>query len=513
MSHEAQKLSDSQSYAEVTRGNGFANREQLVSGFSALPSNHSFDQSLRVRGDGQIGFAPLADDNLAASVMGAGLFHAAHGNDAQNPATAANQQPESALVRNFLGRMADFSSNQPQESVGARTRSGRSEAAGDDRSDRHSGYRAHEHHTGNRGNHGGSDRVHRGDSTKGGTHEATSVQQLLDDMGKFDSELVKDFSCAPDGGISPLTSALDLQETMLRDPNLANNAQLDSTILKLDKQLASLLSRIPGGEQLMNQILQAEQQALTNLGAGTSAPLEPSQLPPCDQPPSTPPAAEPVFPYDQPPSPTPRPAPVPTPVPTPEPTPGPVQGGIDMSSVFHKGDSGVSAAEFQHAIDIANALPEQMKQVLLANGGIDMSVLSGFNGGPQGQNNGTSGEFYADSGMGDQAEVHELYEMYGQLSDGGLGSWSDSTAVAMSDAGMDAAGPSVYNEGDLNDTVGGRHGDGDHLSNAFTADFFATHPGLNHDSYGASTLEQTALDDPALTAYVAKVMGLTDVNA
>ena len=115
--------------------------------------------------------------------------------------------------------------------------------------------------------------------------------------------------------------------------------------------------------------------------------------------------------------------------------------------------------------------------------------------------------------MADQAEVHELYEMYGQLSGGGAGSWSDAKAVSLSDAGMNAAGPSVNNEGDLNDTVGNIQGDGDHMSNAFTADFFATHAGLNQDSYGQDTLALTAQDDPSLVAYIAQAQGLTNASA
>ncbi len=274
--------------------------------------------------------------------------------------------------------------------------------------------------------------------------------------------------------------------------------------------LAGLLGRLPGGEQLMAQILQTEKQMLGAIGCGATPPVEP--LPPSDQPPSyVPPSDQPPAPQPVPspePIPFPFPTPSPEPVPSPEPTPNP-SSGTDMSSAFERG-AGVTDAEYQHAIDIANALPEGMKQVLMANGGISMSVLGGFDGGAQGQNNGTYGQFYADSGMADQAEVHELYEMYGQLSNGGPGSWSDETALALADAGMRAAGDSVYYEGDLNDTVGELQGDGDHLSNAFTADFFATHPGLNHDSYGQDTLALVAQDDPTLTAYVAKAQGLVD---
>jgi hypothetical protein len=181
--------------------------------------------------------------------------------------------------------------------------------------------------------------------------------------------------------------------------------------------------------------------------------------------------------------------------------------GTDLSSIFTQGDSGVTSPQMQHAIDIANSLPEDMKQALLANG-VTMELDSGFNGGPEGQNDGTYGQFYVDSGMADQAEVHELYEMYGQVTANGAGSWSDSQAVGIADNTMSRTDCS--GEADLNDTVGNIQGDGDHMSNAFTADFFATHPGLDQDVYGQSVLSQTEQDDPTLEAYIANAQGLAD---
>lgn len=180
--------------------------------------------------------------------------------------------------------------------------------------------------------------------------------------------------------------------------------------------------------------------------------------------------------------------------------------GTDMSSIFTR-TAGVSDADYKHSLAIANALPEDMKKTLLANG-VSLELDAGFNGGPQGTNDGTQGQYYVDSGMADQAEVHELYEMYGQISNGGAGSWSDSQAVALSDKGLQANGG--RNEFDLNDTVGNVHGDGDHLSNAFTADFFATHGNLFQDSVGGDLLQGVVQDDPALCAYVAKAQGLQD---
>ncbi len=497
MNQELQKSSDSRSLNESHEGNAFANREQLVSGFNDLPSNHSVDQSLQMQRNGELSFAPMADDNLASSVMGDSIFQLpknikAGGVDELNSmpggvfsiagrttsdAASTDSRPgqSESDVKNLFGKMSRYTDTEPDHEGGVcrNTRadgSGASTAPGEN-----------------------------------GTDNASDVQKLINKMGRYDKSLAGDFANSADGGASVLASAMSLQEQMLTDPNLAQDAKLDGSILKMDKQLASLLSTMPGGEQMMSQMMQAEQQALATLEGGAVSP-----------PPIEPPAPQPVPPPELPPAPPPElpPAPPPEQPPTPTPTPNPTPGtGTDMTSIFQQGDSGVSSTQMQHAIDIANALPEDMKQTLLANGGVSLSVLSGFNGGPQGQNSGTSGDFYADSGMADQAEVHELYEMYGQLSNGGAGSWSDSKAVSLADAGMNAAGPSVNNEGDLNDTVGSNQGDGDHMSNAFTADFFATHAGLNHDSYGQDTLALTAQDDPALVAYIAQAQGLTNASA
>lgn len=232
--------------------------------------------------------------------------------------------------------------------------------------------------------------------------------------------------------------------------------------------------------------------------------IPPVTVPPIDMP-VQPPVQIPIEPPTTPTLPT-NPPPETPPVTNPNPSPN---KGTDLSSLITAGDSGVTSNELQHARDIANAMPEEMKKTLLANR-IRLSVQSGYRSGEaQGQNSGMDGMFYADSGMADQSEVHELYEMYGQLTSGGAGSWSDSKAVTLADNGMRAAGPSVYHEGDLNDTIGNLTGDGDHLSNAFTADFFATHPELYKDRYGQDTLALVAQDDPNLTAYIAQATGLS----
>jgi len=166
-----------------------------------------------------------------------------------------------------------------------------------------------------------------------------------------------------------------------------------------------------------------------------------------------------------------------------------------------------------------------MKQALLS-AGVSMTELSGFNGGPEGENNGTQGEFYADSGLADQAEIHELYEMYGQITSNGPGSWSDQTAVGLADTAtkniLNGTAPGG-NPGDLNDTIPGPNGvnqpggetitgNGDLMSNAFVADFFATHPGDDQDTAGQSVLQSTEADAPALLAYIAQQQGLTNAD-
>lgn len=246
-------------------------------------------------------------------------------------------------------------------------------------------------------------------------------------------------------------------------------------------------------------------------------PFQPIDLPVTPFPPVQPidvPVTPPPGPIESPTAPAPLPTDVPptTPDTKPSPTPTPNKG-TDLTSLITAGDSGVTSQELQHARDIANALPENMKKTLLANH-IRLSVQSGFTAGEaQGQNSGIEGMFYADSGMADQSEVHELYEMYGQLTSNGPGSWSDAQAVRLADSGIRAAGQAAYYEGDLNDTIGSVQGDGDHLSNAFAADFFATHPDLLQDRYGQDTLIQVAKDDPTLTAYVAQATGLQQAQA
>jgi len=168
----------------------------------------------------------------------------------------------------------------------------------------------------------------------------------------------------------------------------------------------------------------------------------------------------------------------------------------------------------QHAEAIANALPADIQQTLVANGA-SMELAPGFPGGAEGENNGTQGLVYQGSGMADQALVHELYEMAGQENPSLAGSWGDSQAVGLSDAAMPAILNGTApggNPGDLNDTVGQYQGDGDLMSNAFVADFFATNPGLDQDSVGGSVLQSTEADAPQLEAYIAQAQGLTNVD-
>lgn len=493
MTHDFQRISEGRCLPDSEGRDTFRKREQLISGFNDLPSNHSFDSSLQMSSDGQLDFAPLSDHRLASSVINEGLFREVNrGSFVDGGPGEVNRESERASVDGLFSKLAD-----------------------------HAEVRAVDARFAERGSGGmlrritGDRREHSESSGKGGDETESQgsrrgVQRLVEAMEGLDRTIATSFSGTADGGISALASALELQQQMLEDPDLKQHAQLDRSILALNKQLAGLLAQLPGGEQLFTELLSIERQALAAIGSGDLPPPVESPAGPC-------PAPEPAPTEPKPtpePAPEPRPVPKPTPVPEPSPEPQPKPqpnpvDGTDLSTVFRRGDSGVTQDEFQHAVDVANALPEEMKQTLLANG-ISMSVRSGFDGGAQGQNNGISGEFYADSGLSDQAEVHELYEMYGQLSNGGPGSWSDNRAVALADAGMRAVGNSVYYEGDLNDTVGDLKGDGDHLSNAFTADFFATHPGLNRDSYGQSTLSRTVQDDPALTAYIAQALGLVD---
>lgn len=493
MTHDFQKISEGRSWPDSERRDTFRKREQLISGFNDLPSNHSFDSSLEMKADGQLDFAPMADHRLASSVIDEGLFGEVNRGFFRNGgAGAVDRERESSGVQALFSRLADHAQVRSIDArLGARG-SGETLRRIPDLRNQHSQ----------------SSEAGSGENESRRTGRA--VQRLVEAMEGLDKSIVANFLGTADGGISALVSALELQQQMLEDPNLMGHAQLDRSILNLNKKLVGLLASLPGGEQLLTELLSIERQALAAIGPDDLPPPAESQPNPCPAPepgPTEPkPAPEPA--PEPRPLPKPTPAPEPLPEPQPKPQPNPVDG-TDMSTVFRRGDSGVTQDEFQHAVDIANALPEEMKQTLLANG-ISMSVRSGFDGGAQGQNNGISGEFYADSGLADQAEVHELYEMYGQLSNGGPGSWSDNRAVALADAGMRAVGNSVYYEGDLNDTVGDLKGDGDHLSNAFTADFFATHPGLNRDSYGQSTLSRTVQDDPALTAYIAQALGLVD---
>src|SRR5947209_3666999 len=66
----------------------FSQRDQLVSGFNDLPSNHSVDQTFNMGRGGELTFAPMVDDNLASSVLGDGLFQKGSGTT-----TGADKRP------------------------------------------------------------------------------------------------------------------------------------------------------------------------------------------------------------------------------------------------------------------------------------------------------------------------------------------------------------------------------------------------------------------------------------
>ena len=268
-----------------------------------------------------------------------------------------------------------------------------------------------------------------------------------------------------------------------------------------------------------------------NLGVGNNpgnAPTDtppavtPAVNPPVDNPPSISPSINPPVdttpsitpPVDTPPVYTPPVSTTPTDTPpaTNPPATG-SNGSLDMSSIFSAGDSGVSSADLQHAIAIANHLPTDMQQTLL-NGGASITLDTGYAAGDsQGQNNGQQGQVYTDSGMADQALVHELYEMSGQLSQNTLaGTWNDPKAVALADQALRGSMPGG-NPGDLNDNVGNANGDGDLMSNIFTADFFAKNPSLNQDVYGQGVLQSSVADAPQLASYIAEDQGLQTATA
>jgi hypothetical protein len=116
--------------------------------------------------------------------------------------------------------------------------------------------------------------------------------------------------------------------------------------------------------------------------------------------------------------------------------------------------------------------------------------------------------------------------MAGQEAPSLAGSWGDMTAVGLSDNAMqnimNGTAPGG-DPGDLNDTIPGPNGvnttgetitgNGDLMSNAFVADFFASHPGLDQDQVGQNVLQSTEADAPALEAYIAQAQGLTNVDA
>ncbi len=198
------------------------------------------------------------------------------------------------------------------------------------------------------------------------------------------------------------------------------------------------------------------------------------------------------------------------------------RAGGRTNSIFTV-DSGVSQAQSRHAEAIFNALPSGMQQALL-DGNVNIELAAGWRQGqPQGENNATRGMVYVDSGMTDQALVHELYEMAGQISPTTLkGSWNDAQAVSIADDATEKIlNGQGTNPGDLNDTLSevnfangfqddrSVQGDGDLMSNVFTADFFATNPSLYQDRVGSKVMQVSVDDTPELADYIARVTGMT----
>ncbi|HEY9712543.1 MAG TPA: hypothetical protein V6C72_03685 [Chroococcales cyanobacterium] len=355
-----------------------------------------------------------------------------------------------------------------------------------------------------------------GENYESGKSPATGegiVGGLVKEMGRFDQNLASDFGDQSDGGAQALGGAIDAEQTMLQDRALNQNTGVDSQILRGDDMIAEALASVPGGEQMMSQFMQGEQSALATLCGGDPPNSTPIQAPGSDTPISTPTST----PGGNPPDSTPA-ASGDTPTPTTPSIPGGGGGGdsptppgsaTDMSSLFSAGDSGVTSAEMQHAVQIADQLPSDIQQALI-KGGVKMTLNSGYKSGAQGENSGSQGDFYVDSGMADQAEVHELYEMAGQVSGSKLGgTWNDPQAVALADQAMQGNGP---DPGDLSDTVGKYQGDGDLMSNAFVADFFATHAGLDQDTVGQSVLQATNQAAAQLEAYIAQQQGLSNAS-
>jgi hypothetical protein len=185
-------------------------------------------------------------------------------------------------------------------------------------------------------------------------------------------------------------------------------------------------------------------------------------------------------------------------------------------------DPGVTEVQLQKAKAIFTALPASVQHALL-DGRANMELSPGWTyGRPEGENTGSAGQVYTDSGMMDQSLVHELYEMAGQISPTTLkGTWNDSDAVAIADdATSKILKGEKANPGGLADTIAAAHlangfedknrvpGDGDLMSHIFVADFFASNPALYGDSRGNDVLKISVNDSPELADYIARAQGL-----
>jgi hypothetical protein len=201
--------------------------------------------------------------------------------------------------------------------------------------------------------------------------------------------------------------------------------------------------------------------------------------------------------------------------PTPPPTSGtggtgggPPGSGTDMSSVLVAGP-GTTSTDVQHATSVLDSLPAAVQQALLQNGA-QIEIESGFQpGDPEGENNGYQGLVYTDSGMENQALIHEASEMAGQLTSGVPGLWDDPKAIQMADQAMTS--PGFKDPGDLNDTIGSVYGDGDLISNIIAGLVQKDNPSATAGDTIGQSIEQTSIQDaPQLTAYIAQSLGIND---
>jgi hypothetical protein len=203
---------------------------------------------------------------------------------------------------------------------------------------------------------GGSGAGSGADGGGGGSNESGSaLGQFVQQMSIFDQSLTQAFSNSPDGGVSSLMQAMSLEQTMLGDPNLAQDVPLDQSVLGLDQQLSAALGNTSGGEQFLNQFLQNELQALSNLYGGGDTPQptpSPEPLPPAPEP--IPPSPEPIPPSPEPIPPSPEPLP-PSPEPTPAPSPNPAP------------DQSLTQAEQGLTTDIDQDYTGQEQQQMLTN--------------------------------------------------------------------------------------------------------------------------------------------------